>query len=105
MIFLTLALTGQANIYFVRERNHFWSSAPSFWMAACSIIDVSIIATLAIRGWWMAPLEPSIVLELIACVAIYYVLLDFIKVRIFKKMASNLSNNRPKHPESRPTLL
>ncbi len=81
-IFLTLVFTGQATVYLVRERHHFWHSRPSFWMIASSFSDISILSTLAINGLWMAPLPASFVCGLLASVLIYFVLLDFLKVKL-----------------------
>ncbi len=90
LIFLTLVFTGQATVYLVRERKHFWHSLPSFWMLASSILDISIISILAIKGLFMAPLTPSIVFGLLGSVAIYFFLLDFLKVQFFSTKRKKL---------------
>lgn len=46
LIFLTLVFTGQATVYLVRERHHFWKSEPSLWMLASSLADITIISSL-----------------------------------------------------------
>lgn len=84
LIFLTLVFTGQATIYLVRERRHFWHSMPSPWMITCSLLDISIVSILATNGFLMTAISPNLVFGLIAVVAIYFVILDFIKIKVFK---------------------
>jgi H+-transporting ATPase len=81
LIFLTLVFTGQANVYLARERGHFWHSAPSMWMVGFSVMDIVVVSGLAINGLLMAPLAPSAVLGLLCGVAVYFVGLDFVKVK------------------------
>ena len=45
LIFLTLVFTGQATVYLVRERKHFWHSMPSSWMIVCSLVDIRASAS------------------------------------------------------------
>ena len=82
LVFLTLVFTGQATVYLIRERNdHFWHSAPSFWMLISSLLDVAIISLFAINGLLMEPIRSSIVFGLLAATIIYFFLLDFLKVK------------------------
>jgi H+-transporting ATPase len=80
-IFLLLVFSGQATVYLIRERKHFWHSMPSRWMLASSVLDITIVSLLAIYGILMAPINVYLVLGLLAAVTIYFFLLDFIKVR------------------------
>lgn len=84
LIFLTLVFSGQANVYLVRERGHFWSSRPSVWMMASSALDILAVGCLALLGIWMAPLPFSIVGLLLLAALIYYFCLDFLKVKILR---------------------
>lgn len=84
LIFLTLAFTSQTTIYLVRDRNHFWHSAPSVWMIVSSIAAISAVSTLAIKGLFMAPLKAPFVFGLLGSILIYFVLLDFLKVKFFQ---------------------
>ncbi|MDR3624573.1 MAG: plasma-membrane proton-efflux P-type ATPase [Chlamydiales bacterium] len=84
LIFLTLVFTGQATIYLVRERKHFWHSMPSSWMIACSLLDILIVSIMAINGFLMTPISFYLVLGLFATVVIYFIFLDFLKIRIFR---------------------
>lgn len=85
LIFITLVYTGQATVYLIRERQHFWHSRPSFWMLSCSLLDIAIISMMALLGILMAPLSAPLVFGLFASIIVYFFLLDFIKVELFKK--------------------
>ena len=61
LVFVTLVFTGQGMVYLVRERGHFWNSAPSRWMILSSIVDVSAVCFLSTRGILMAPLPDSLI--------------------------------------------
>ncbi len=59
LIFVWLVASAQATIYSVRERHHFWHSAPSGWLGASSAADLAVVAVLAWRGWLMTPIGPA----------------------------------------------
>ncbi len=42
---IVLVFSGQAVLYVVRERRRVWSSRPSAWMMASSVVDIGIIGT------------------------------------------------------------
>lgn len=84
--FVTLVFTGQATVYLVRERHHFWNSAPSLWMIISSVVDVCVVSLLAIDGILMVPIGAEIVgIVLIVSVA-YVVVLDFLKVVALRRL-------------------
>jgi len=56
LTFLTLALAGQANIYVLRERRHFWMSRPAPVMMLASGCDVVVVTILALGGILMTRL-------------------------------------------------
>jgi H+-transporting ATPase len=85
LVFVTLVFTGQGVIYLIRERDHFWRSAPSRWMIVASLADLTIVGTLATQGILMSSLPPIIVgLVGISCV-LYLIALDFLKVAILRR--------------------
>ncbi|HVB38822.1 MAG TPA: plasma-membrane proton-efflux P-type ATPase, partial [Vicinamibacterales bacterium] len=55
LVFVTLVFTGQGMIYLVRERSHFWHSAPGPWLVLSSVADVAVVSLLATTGTLMAP--------------------------------------------------
>ncbi|MGC8627075.1 MAG: plasma-membrane proton-efflux P-type ATPase [Acidimicrobiales bacterium] len=56
LTFVWLVTSAQATIYSVRERHHFWHSAPSLWLAASSALDLVVVVVLAWQGWLMTPI-------------------------------------------------
>jgi H+-transporting ATPase len=85
LVFVMLVATGQGNLYLVRERGHFWASRPSGWMLAGTLIDLAVVALLATWGVFMAPVGPLMVLELLLVVALYLLVLDYLKVWLFQR--------------------
>jgi H+-transporting ATPase len=83
---IVLVFSGQAVLYVVRERRRLWSSRPSFWLVLSSVIDISIIATLATRGILMTPLSPSVVASTIAAAAVFAFVLDQVKHSAFRRL-------------------
>jgi H+-transporting ATPase len=83
---VTLTFSGQAIFYVVRERRRIWSSRPSTIVILCSIADLTIIPTLAIRGILMTPLAPSIVAAIFASGIVLAFILDAVKVAIFNRL-------------------
>lgn len=59
LVFVWLVASAQATIYSVRERRHFWHSAPSLALGLSSVADLVVVSLLAWRGWLMTavPLE------------------------------------------------
>ncbi len=83
LAFLVLVFGSQGTIYAIRERRHMWSSRPSLLLAASSVVDISIAATLAIIGVAMAPISPMLVAGTLARSGSSPLLLDLIKIPVF----------------------
>jgi len=83
MTFVTLACNGQAVFYVVRERRRIWSSRPSLLVVLSSVVDGLIVGTLALGGFMMAPLAPSIVAGILAAAIVLALVMDQIKVWLF----------------------
>ena len=86
LVFITLVFTGQGMVYLVRERRHFWNSAPSGWMILSSIVDVAVVSTMSARGVWMAALPGVGIALVILASALYLIALDFAKVPILSRV-------------------
>ena len=84
LVFAALVFTGQATVYLVRERGHFWDSRPGRWLLMTSAAAVAIVCLFATLGILMAPIRPGIVLGLLALVLICAVPLDLLKIRLFR---------------------
>ena len=85
LVFVMLVMTGQGNVYLVRERGPFWRSAPGPWLLASSLIDVAVVSGMAIGGVLMAPVSPALVAGLLFVVPLYLLLVDRAKVRLFRR--------------------
>jgi len=83
LAFIVLVFGGQANVYLVRERRHFWRSRPSLWMLAATAVDFLFVTTLAVKGVLMTPVAPAIVGELLVAVILFMTVLDAGKVILF----------------------
>jgi len=86
LVFVTLVFTGQGMVYLVRERRHFWSSAPSRWMVLSSIADLGVVCLVSTRGILMAPLPYQVVTLVIFASVLYLVAVDFLKVPILRRL-------------------
>jgi H+-transporting ATPase len=89
VVFITLVFTGQATVYMIRERRHFWHSFPSRWMVAASLVDIAIVTALAREGILMAAVPLRLVLTILACCAVYFFGLDTLKASVLKHFAAS----------------
>ncbi len=88
LVFITLVFSGQGTVYLVRERSHFWHSAPSCWMLLASIGDIVVVSAIAMGGILMAPLEPEVVGLVLGSCIVYLCALDFVKVALLRGFTS-----------------
>jgi H+-transporting ATPase len=80
LIFLMLVFSGQATVYVVRERGHFWTSQPVGWLAAATAADVLVVSALAVSGILMTAVGlPYVILVLAVAIAFMFVM-DPVKV-------------------------
>ena len=84
LVFVTMAFTGQATVYLVRDRRHLWDSRPGRWLMLTSIAAIVFVSLMAAFGVLMAPISPILILGLFALVATCTVLLDFPKMQVFR---------------------
>jgi len=90
LVFVMLVYSGQATVYLVRERRHFWSSRPSGWLLASSMFDVALVAVLATRGILMEPIGWELVAGVFGLVLAYLVIVDFFKVAVMRRLQVHL---------------
>jgi H+-transporting ATPase len=86
LAFVVVVFGNQATTYTNRERRHLWSSRPSFWLVVSSIADLLIASTLAVGGMAMTPLPLWIVVGTLAAAGFFAVVLDFVKVPVFRHL-------------------
>jgi H+-transporting ATPase len=87
LAFVAIVFGNQATTYNNRERRHLWSSRPSYWVFASSVLDILIATTLSVMGIAMSPLPMLLVLSTLAGAAAFAVALDFVKVPVFRRLA------------------
>lgn len=85
LVFVMLVFSGQGVVYLVRERRHFWSSRPSRTLVLSTCVDIAVVSAMAIGGVWMAALPWWSVAALLGLLAVFLVLLDSVKVRVFHR--------------------
>jgi H+-transporting ATPase len=86
LAFVAIVFGNQATTYTNRERRRLWSSRPSYWLAVSSVVDILIAAILAVGGIAMAPLPAVVVAAVLAEAAAFAVILDFVKVPLFRHL-------------------
>ena len=84
-IFLMLVFSGQATVYVVRERDHFWRSRPGHLLVAATVADVAVVAGLALGGLLMAPLAPSYVALVLGIAVVFMCVMDPVKVLALRR--------------------
>jgi len=86
LAFVAIVFGNQATTYTNRERRRLWSSRPSIWVIASSVGDLLIACVLAVAGIAMTALPAAAVLATLLAAGVFAVLLDFIKVPLFKRL-------------------
>ncbi len=87
LVFVMLVLTGQANIYLVRERAHFWTSRPGRPLLISTLVDLSLVFVFASQGILMAPISWTLLGGLLILTALYALALDTLKTYVFRHLA------------------
>jgi H+-transporting ATPase len=86
LAFVTVVFSNQATTYTNRGRPHLWSTRPSVWLVASSVVDILIASTLAIGGIAMAPLPVLAVAGIFAAAIMLTFLLELLKVPVFRRL-------------------
>jgi H+-transporting ATPase len=87
VVFVMLVATGQGNVYLVRERGPFWRSRPSRWLMLSSLMDLLVVAAMATTGVLMTHVNVGLIALLLAVFATYLLILDQLKVLMFRRLA------------------
>ncbi len=83
-IFDMLVFSGQFTVYMVRERRSMWSSMPSKFLLASSILDIIVISLISWLGILVTPLPAIYIVEILAVTFLFTTGIDFIKNASFK---------------------
>ncbi len=86
LTFFTSILTSQAGVYLLRERRHFWRSAPSGALVVSSLVGLGITAALAGAGVLMPAVGASLLLGVAAIGVAWFAALDWVKVWLFGRL-------------------
>jgi len=86
LAFIAVVFGSQATTYLNRARRHIWSSRPSTWLVASSVIDLLIASTLATLGIAMAPLSLLTVATTLLSAVVFAFVADFVKVPIYRRL-------------------
>ncbi len=82
LAFATLVCGNQAVLYVLRERRPMFSSRPSNWILASTVVDLAIVGALAMTGTLMAPLSWRVLAAVLVAAAGFALILDRIKLPV-----------------------
>ncbi|GMV54626.1 MAG: cation transporter [Betaproteobacteria bacterium] len=82
LAFVTIVFGAQALMYVLRERRRLWSSRPGHWVLASSVVDIGIVAALALSGTLMEPLPWHVLAGAFAATVGFALTLDQVKLRV-----------------------
>lgn len=86
LIFVMLVFSGQATVYVVRERDHFWKSRPVSWLLAATCFDVVVVSAMAVGGVLMTPLALPYVLLVLGIAGAFMFVMDPLKVVVLRRL-------------------
>jgi len=86
LTFAALILSSQAGVYLLRERGHLWDTRPGRYVLASSVAGLGVTALLVLVGILMPAIHPSILLGVAGVGAVYFVGVDWVKVRLFARL-------------------
>jgi H+-transporting ATPase len=84
-IFLMLVFSGQATVYVVRERGHFWKSRPVGWLWLATTGDVLVISALAVGGVLMTSVGVGYVVLALAVAVAFMFVMDPVKIAALRR--------------------
>jgi H+-transporting ATPase len=94
---ITLVFGGEAILYNVRERDHLWHSIPGKWVMVATLVDIVIISTLSIGGFAVKALPVTDVIAVFGSSVVFALLLDQIKVPLFRRLGIPTTSQRADH--------
>jgi len=85
LVLVSLVFNTQFRILLVRERKHFWSSAPSRELLAVNILTIAGFALLGILGIFVPGLSLSQVASILGIALLSMIGIDFVKYFLFRR--------------------
>ncbi len=86
LAFILIVFGNQAATYTNRGRPRLWSTRPSVWLTASSVVDISVASILATAGILMTPLPIAVVLGTLGAAVVFAFVLELVKVPIFRRL-------------------
>lgn len=84
LIFTVFVYSGQAIVFFGRERRHFWNSLPGRSLLETSTFAVIVVSLFAVSGRLIAFLSPILIRATRGLELAFAIPLDFLKVWLFR---------------------
>lgn len=85
LVLLSLVFNTQFRILAVRERKHFWSSAPGRNLLAVNLLTLAGFALLGISGVFIPGIPPYQVISLLGIAFLFMLVIDFVKYKLFSR--------------------
>ena len=85
LVLLALMFNTQVRMLMVRERRHFWSSAPSRYLLGVNLATIAAFALLGVSGVLLPALTGVQVLTLLGIVAVLIPVIDSAKFYLFRR--------------------
>ncbi len=82
---VTMAYSGQAVFYVVRERRRLWSSRPAPLLLLGSFLEIAVFSALAGQGVLMAALPASVMISVFVGAMLLALVLDSVKLSLFRR--------------------
>lgn len=84
--FVTLAFSTQATVYLVREPRLAWRSRPGNRLLVVSGLVLVAVAALALGGWLMSPISPTLLAMVLVAVVLWAFAVDLVKAFAFRRL-------------------
>ena len=73
-------------MYLLRERRHFWQSAPSRFLIWSSVLGIGVTSLLCWRGLLVSAIGLPLLLAVAGCGLAWFAGLDWFKVWLFERL-------------------
>jgi len=86
LAFVVVAFGNQSTTYTNRARPRIWSTRPSRWLVASSVVDLAITTTMACLGIAMTPLPLPVIGAILVGAVAFAFLVDAAKAPVFRRL-------------------
>ena len=85
LVMYALVVNSQVRVLTVRERGHFWESAPSTGMLVVAVVVTALFTALVLLGWIVPELPPAAVTATLSICVVGGLALDAAKTALFRR--------------------